>query len=67
MEFPEFKEFPKMARMSRDVVISEKIDGTNAQILITESGDLFTGSRTRWITPADHNQGLAPWAQRAES
>jgi len=63
MEFPEFKEFPKMARMSRDVVISEKIDGTNAQILITESGDLFTGSRTRWITPADDNYGFARWAE----
>jgi len=63
MEFPEFKEFPKMARMSRDVIISEKIDGTNAQILITPDGDLFTGSRTRWITPADDNHGFARWAE----
>jgi len=35
-ELPEldFQEFPKMARLNRDVVITEKIDGTNAQILI---------------------------------
>lgn len=29
-----FIEYPKMARWSRDVIVTEKIDGTNAQILI---------------------------------
>ena len=33
---PEFIEFPKMARLSRECVITEKIDGTNAQIFIEE-------------------------------
>jgi hypothetical protein len=33
----EFQEFPKMARWSRDVVITEKLDGTNAQIAIEPS------------------------------
>lgn len=31
----DFIEFPKMARLSREVVVTEKIDGTNAQIFIT--------------------------------
>lgn len=31
---PEFIKYPKMARLSREIVITEKIDGTNAQILI---------------------------------
>lgn len=31
---PEFIKYPKMARLSRDVVVTEKIDGTNAQIMI---------------------------------
>jgi hypothetical protein len=31
---PEFKPFPKMPRLSRECVISEKIDGTNATIQI---------------------------------
>jgi RNA ligase-like protein len=31
----EFKEFPKMARFQREIVITEKIDGTNASIDIT--------------------------------
>jgi len=30
----EFLEFPKMARWSRDIIITEKIDGTNGQIAI---------------------------------
>lgn len=32
----DFEGFPKMARLSREVVITEKIDGTNAQVLIVE-------------------------------
>lgn len=58
---PDFKEFPKMARLSRDCVITEKIDGTNAQVCITDYGDLLIGSRTRWITPEDDNHGFARW------
>ena len=57
-----FTPFPKMARLSREVIITEKIDGTNAQILITEDGDFLTGSRTRWITPQDDNYGFSAWA-----
>lgn len=75
----EFKEFPKMARLSRDVTITEKIDGTNASIFIQnealEEGedpnivarkDGFTmrvGSRTRWITPSNDNYGFANWVK----
>lgn len=32
----EFQEFPKIARLSRDVIVTEKIDGTNSQIFIEE-------------------------------
>lgn len=57
----EFQMFPKMARFSREIVITEKIDGTNAQVLITEDGKIFVGSRTRWITPENDNFGFAKW------
>lgn len=57
-----FSGFPKMARLSRECLITEKIDGTNAQILITEDGDFLTGSRKRWITPDDDNFGFSAWA-----
>lgn len=59
---PDFKAFPKMARLSREVIVTEKIDGTNASILITPEGDFFTGSRTQWITPAKDNHGFSAWA-----
>lgn len=58
----DFFEFPKMARYSREVIVTEKIDGTNSQILITEDGGFFTGSRTRWITPENDNFGFSRWA-----
>lgn len=51
-----------MARLSRRVIISEKIDGTNAQVLIAEDGSMRFGSRTRWITVDDDNYGFARWA-----
>jgi len=58
----EFTPFPKMARLSRDIIITEKIDGTNAQIFIGEDGTFLTGSRTKWITPQDDNFGFSAWA-----
>lgn len=57
----DFQGFPKMARLSREIIITEKIDGTNAQILITEDGQILAGSRTKWITPQDDNFGFARW------
>ena len=59
----EFTEFPKMARLSRDVIVTEKIDGTNAQVFISEDGQIMAGSRTRWITPQDDNFGFAAWVE----
>lgn len=59
---PEFVKFPKIARLSRECVITEKIDGTNASITITEDGQFLTGSRTRWITPEQDNYGFSKWA-----
>jgi len=58
----EFKEFPKMARWSREIIITEKLDGTNASIYIGDDGEFLTGSRTRWITPDDDNFGFSRWA-----
>ena len=58
----EFKAFPKIARLSREIIVTEKIDGTNGQIYIGENGEFLVGSRTRWITPLDDNFGFAAWA-----
>lgn len=58
----EFEPFPKLARLHRDCIITEKLDGTNAQIYIGEDGTFLTGSRNRWIKPGDDNYGFAAWA-----
>jgi hypothetical protein len=58
----DFVEFPKIARYSREMVITEKLDGTNASVTITEMGEFFTGSRTQWITPQNDNHGFSLWA-----
>lgn len=57
-----FVEFPKIARFSREVVVTEKIDGTNAQVYVNDTmTEIFAGSRTKWITPNDDNFGFARW------
>ncbi|HEY9219580.1 MAG TPA: RNA ligase family protein [Phenylobacterium sp.] len=61
----DFVEFPKMARFSREIIVTEKIDGTNAQVWISDDGtEIRAGSRSRWITPADDNYGFAGWVER---
>jgi hypothetical protein len=60
----EFIKFPKIPRLSRDIVVTEKIDGTNAQICISKDGlSLQPGSRNRWITPENDNDGFAKWCE----
>jgi hypothetical protein len=62
MTEPIFEAFDKIGRLSRLTVITEKIDGTNAQICIPEEGGFFTGSRNGWITPEKDNFGFSRWA-----
>ena len=39
-----FVPFPKMARLRRDILVTEKIDGTNAQIVIVPRGTYTDGN-----------------------
>ena len=51
----EFKEWPKTPRLFRDMIVTEKIDGTNAAIIIEEhdgSGD----SNATLVAPSDRTQ-----------
>jgi hypothetical protein len=59
----EFQGFGKIPRLSKDMIITEKIDGTNAQIYITDDMQIFAGSRTRWVTPGNDNYGFASWVE----
>ena len=73
----EFTPMPKIARFNRECTVTEKIDGTNASVLIRPATghpsvlhtcdfdgvphEILAGSRTRLITPADDNYGFAQW------
>lgn len=57
-----FIKWPKIPRLENEIFhISEKIDGTNACIVITDDGDIGAQSRARLITPEDDNYGFARW------
>lgn len=62
MSLPEFKAFEPISRLKRGCVITEKIDGTNALVHVSDDGTtVMAGSRSRWITPAADNFGFATW------
>lgn len=61
LALPPFMEFASIARLSRDMVVTEKIDGTNASVHIADDGRVLAGSRNRWITPDADNFGFARW------
>jgi hypothetical protein len=57
----EFRPYPKTPRLFRDMVVTEKIDGTNAAIGVTAAGAVYAQSRSRVITPDVDNFGFAQW------
>jgi len=54
----EFQAFPKLHRLNGPIIVTEKIDGTNACIII-ENGEIAAQSRTKLITPEKDNHGFA--------
>jgi hypothetical protein len=70
MDMPGFIPFPKIARLNRDIVITEKIDGTNGVLFIPDAIEatmypdpLYVGSRNRWVLPGrGDNMGFGAWA-----
>lgn len=64
---PEFEGFGKIPRLNRDIVVTEKIDGTNAGIYVDDDNKVYACSRKRWITPEEDNYGFARWVKEHES
>lgn len=56
----EFKKWGSTPRWHKGLTITEKIDGTNACIVIY-NGEVKAQSRNRMITPDDDNAGFAKW------
>lgn len=63
---PTFQEWPKMPRLNRDIVITEKIDGTNAAVGILDDGTVYAQSRKKIITADSDNAGFARWVEENE-
>jgi len=69
-----FPAYPKTPRFSMGCLITEKIDGTNALISITQDEELSgpldwcvrAGSRKRWLTLEKDNFGFARWVDENE-
>lgn len=62
---PPFSAFPKIARWSREVVITEKLDGTNASVWVNDTGtDLMAASRNRWLAANEPDHfGFRTWVE----
>lgn len=65
----DFVEFPKIARLSRRCVITEKIDGTNAQVMVRVNGSLgpdlnalatYVESKDTYVLAGSRNRYLSP-------
>lgn len=56
----EWTGFPKIARLNRDCVVTEKVDGTNAAILI-QSGRLRVYSKSEELTGSIDSYGFYAW------
>lgn len=68
----EFKEFPKIPRLNRTVIVTEKIDGTNACVVVSDAPTfderiVTAQSRSRIITPENDNFGFAAWVKENEA
>ncbi len=61
----QFEEFRKIPRLSRECIVTEKIDGTNGQIYIEDDGlGLYVGSKSRWLSAKEDNHGFYAWAMK---
>lgn len=57
-----FRSFGKIPRLTNlTMTITEKLDGTNACVVVNEDGTVHAQSRKRIITPEDDNYGFAAW------
>jgi hypothetical protein len=58
----EFKGWPKTTRIKGNLItITEKIDGTNACVIVRDGQVVGMQSRNRMIKPGDDNMGFAFW------
>lgn len=60
-EFAAWPKTPRVGKSPAGVVVTEKMDGTNACIVIENGEIVGIQSRNRFIAPGDDNFGFAKW------
>jgi hypothetical protein len=62
--YPAWAKTPRLNDYARQMLITEKIDGTNGLIEIRDTGEIRAGSRSRWLESGKHdNFGFAGWVE----
>ena len=60
----DFVKQPKIYRLNREVIVTEKIDGTNAAVAVDEDGTVEAWSKNRKLSPGtSDNFGFRKWAE----
>jgi hypothetical protein len=62
----EFQPNPKMPRLFRDVICSEKIDGTSSCVIVQPDGTVQAGSKNRLLTLEQDNFGFCAFVKAHE-
>lgn len=62
----EHQKFQKIPRFNREIIITEKIDGTNGVVYVSRFGSVYAGSRNRWLTVGDDHFSFAAWVHEHE-
>ena len=58
-----YRPYPKTPRLHGEIIITEKIDGTNACVIVTDDFQVFAGSKNRILSTTSDNFGFAQWVQ----
>lgn len=65
----EHRKFERIARLNRPVLVTEKLDGTNGLVHVTDTGEVWAGSRNQWLwhtgeeLPKHDNYDFARWVK----
>lgn len=61
----EFRPFPKIARLFTTITVTEKLDGSNAAVVVDDWGGVLAQSRNRFIFPGKltDNYSFAQWVE----
>lgn len=58
---PAFEEFASITRLRREMIVTEKIDGTNASVTVLDDGRVIAGSRNRYVFDPKEHFGFPAW------